>query len=230
MSTRSRRLPSPLPRPPFSPTRVPVSWKAIQPTPPALIRAMEQDWSDFEASMAAIRQGSETAIWRLIEAFGPHIRQVVRRRIDRRLRGRYDSMDFVQMVWVTFFREPEKIAQFRKPEELMRYLTTVAKNKVIEEIRHSRTEKQDVSRERAIENEAEVEVSANTETPEQIAMAKEFWSQLMAGQSDRDKQIVQLRLSGKSYREIADQLEIHERTARKVIERLLESQRRRTKE
>ena len=53
-------------------------------------------------------------------------------------------------------------------------------------------------------------------------MARERWATIMSTQSERNREIVRLRISGLTYQEIAEKLEIHERTARRVIEELLQ--------
>ena len=64
---------------------------------------MTHDDSSFEAAVKELRTGSEEAIWNFIQTYGPHIQRVVRRRLHHKLRSKFDSVDFVQMVWVSFF-------------------------------------------------------------------------------------------------------------------------------
>src|SRR5205085_6558387 len=85
--------------------------------------------------LAQLREGSEDAAWQLIELYGPHIHRVVRRTLDRRLRGKFDSVDFVQAVWASFFREPAQILEFQSPKQIVRYLATAAEFKVTDEMR-----------------------------------------------------------------------------------------------
>ena len=46
---------------------------------------------------------------------GPHLR-VVRRRLMRRLRVRYDSLDLVHDVWLSFFSRPPRDRRFLTPK------------------------------------------------------------------------------------------------------------------
>src|SRR5689334_5255243 len=93
---------------------------------------VEESFADL---IAQIREGSESAAWRLIELYGPHIRRVVQRHLDRRLRGKFDSIDFVQAVWASFFREPGQIRDFQTSTEIVEYLATSARYKVFDETR-----------------------------------------------------------------------------------------------
>jgi hypothetical protein len=55
-------------------------------------------------------------------------------------------------------------------------------------------------------------------------MFRERWNRLVSGQPSQVKRIVELRFAGATYHEIADELHIHERTARKAIERLVQDE------
>ena len=58
-------------------------------------------------------------------------------------------------------------------------------------------------------------------TPSAVAIARERWHQLVDNQPETVRRIVELRFMGATFPEIAEQLNIHERTARKAIERLV---------
>ncbi|HEV3417763.1 MAG TPA: sigma-70 family RNA polymerase sigma factor [Pirellulales bacterium] len=180
---------------------------------------------DFGRLIAQIREGSEAAAWRLIELYGPHIRRVVRRNLDPRLRPKFDSVDFVQAVWASFFREPAHIREFETPKQIIQYLAATARFKVMDETRRRLySQKHDVSRERPLDDstvDSDPRIASGYD-PQDIAIAREVWNRLIAGQTTRHQQIVRLRFAGASYPEIAERLEITERTARSVIERLLQ--------
>ena len=187
---------------------------------------MGEKASDFRTAMNGVRAGSPDAVWNLIEVYGPHIQRVVRRKLDRRMRSKFDSLDFVQMVWASFFRNPNEICSFEQPQDLVKYLATLARHKVIEEYRRRmRTKKYNVTRERSLQD-SEVThrpIASMQPTPSQIAIAREQWERLMRNQGERDRSIVQMRIRGATFVEISQQLGIHERTARKVIDRLARS-------
>jgi RNA polymerase sigma-70 factor (ECF subfamily) len=179
--------------------------------------------TDFRTLLAGIRAGSEDAAWRIIELYGPHIHRVVHRLLDRRLRSQYDSVDFVQAVWASFFREPNRIRSFESPSDLTRYLAATTRNKVIDEARRRLgTRKFDVRRVHSFDDSAvdADQLRSGSPSPEEVAIAREAWSRLVAGQPQQYREVARLRFQGATYPEIAARLEIHERTARKVIERL----------
>ena len=181
--------------------------------------------------MNLLRNGDENAAWDLIEQYEHHLRRVVRRKLDERMRSKFDSVDFVQMVWTSFFRHPSRVVGFDEPDQLIRYLVQVAKHKVIQEYRRRlQSQKYDVTKEQSLnDSRAGAVISPmSVDTPSEIAIARERWANLMSNQSERNRQIVRMRISGATYQEIADKLDINERTARRVVEDLLQSEEKRS--
>ncbi len=188
---------------------------------------MVEERSEFRIVMDQVREGSDEAIWRLIEDYGPHIKRVVRRKLDRRMRSKFDSIDFVQMVWASFFRNPDGMCSFDHPQDFVRYLASLAKHKVIEEYRRRiQTQKYNVRRECSLQDSEVVDhsVAGHQATPSQIAIARERYEKILSDQPERNRSVVQMRIGGATYDEIGRHLGIHERTARKIIHRLVEPQ------
>jgi RNA polymerase sigma factor (sigma-70 family) len=185
---------------------------------------MVDERSEFRAAIDGVRAGSPEAIWKLIAEYGPHIQRVVRRKLDRRMRSKFDSQDFVQMVWASVFRNPNEICSLNGPQDLIRYLAALGRRKVIVEYRRriQNNTKYNVTREQSLDDSelAENPVDTDESTPSQLAMAREQWEEFLRKQPERDRSIVQMRIQGSTFLEIAQQLGINERTARKVIRRL----------
>ncbi len=184
---------------------------------------MSNENSEFRKAIERVCAGSDEATWELIETYGPHIQRVVRRRLNQKMRSKFDSLDFVQMVWASFFAEREKMAAFSEPDDLIRYLATLAQRKLIQESRRRlQGQKHNVGRERALVAETEDETTyvRKSDTPSQIVMAKDRLEVMMRERSERDRQVVDLRMQGLTFVEIGTKLGIHERTAREVIEKL----------
>jgi RNA polymerase sigma-70 factor (ECF subfamily) len=190
--------------------------------------AMVDEKARFRAALEDVRSGSPEAVWHFISEYGPSIQRIVRRKMDRRMQSKFDSIDFVQMVWASFFRNPREIRSFRHPDDLLRYLAALARHKVISEYRRRiHSTKHGVTNECSLTDSdtAEAMPSSPEMTPSQVAMAREEWDRLMQSQSTRDQEIVRLRFGGATFVEISQRLGIHERTVRKVIERLTHTSR-----
>ena len=170
------------------------------------------------------KAGDQDAI-RSLQRFENDIRMMVRVRLPRPLRSQFDSMDFVQDVWQSFFRifnhDPERFAQVR---DLRGFLAGVARNKVYEEHRRrSLTQKYDLEREEPLyirrgNRDIPRELIASDPSPSQDAQARERLDQLLEGRSPREAEVIELRRQGLTFEEIAAQTGLHERTVRRVIE------------
>src|SRR5581483_2343423 len=59
----------------------------------------------FAELMDEVRLGSHEAAEELWRRYGPYVVHVVRRSLHHRLRARFDSQDFAQAAWASFFAE-----------------------------------------------------------------------------------------------------------------------------
>ena len=96
---------------------------------------MESD-DPFARLLEAWRGGSADALGELLTQNTAGVRAAVRRRLPDRLRGEYDSLDFVQAVWASVARMPADRYRFATPDALAGFLARVAEWKVIETVRH----------------------------------------------------------------------------------------------
>ena len=173
---------------------------------------------DFQTLMRRIRAGSEEAARELFERYGPHVRRVVRRKLRQPLRSKFDSDDFEQAVWASFFALLPHRGTFDRPEALVTFLVKLAQNKVIDAIRQRLTQKYDVNREHAFSDSADYQAALKQPTPSQIAMAREEWRRLLAGKPDHYQRILTLRLQGHKVKEIAELVQVDEKTVRRVLD------------
>lgn len=176
---------------------------------------------EFRRALSQVRRGSDDALWEIIETYEPHIQRVVRRRLGTQLRSKYDTMDFVQMVWKSIFEDPQQFQRFDVPEQLIAFLAKMAQNKIDTEYRRRLgTQKHNINREAPWE-EPDNQSPRACETPSQIAIARELWDELIRDLPPKHREVVRMRLEGATFTEIAERLEMHERTARKVIKNLM---------
>jgi RNA polymerase sigma factor (sigma-70 family) len=181
---------------------------------------------EFEILMQRLRRGYADAAPALLEQYGDHILRAVRRRLNRSMRGKFDSQDFVQAVWASFFQHQEQIAEFENPQALIGFLVRVASNKVVDECRKFlTTEKYNVNRELSLESSTVREIllhNTNQPTPSETAVAKEEWDRLLENQPSHYQRMLRLRGNGATFTEIAQQLGVDEKTVRRVIKKLSE--------
>lgn len=186
--------------------------------------AMGMTNDDLVGLIQRARDGDDDAL-RSLHQFEQDIRMMVRVRLPRALRTQFDSMDFVQDVWQSFFRvysrEPQR---FTEVQDLRGYLARVARNKVYEEHRRlSLTQKYDVAREEPLyvrkgSREIPREVAASDPSPSQDAQARERLARILEGRTPVEAEVIQLRRQGLTFSEIAEQIGLHERTVRRIME------------
>src|SRR3954453_16589456 len=95
---------------------------------------------DLREFLARIQAGDEDAARELLRRYEAEVRLVVRRQLPRLLRSRFDSLDFLQSVWGSFFRRvrgKHGLADFEDSRHLVAFLAHAAKNKVIDEYRRA---------------------------------------------------------------------------------------------
>jgi RNA polymerase sigma-70 factor (ECF subfamily) len=183
---------------------------------------MSDPKEEFRGLMRRLQAGDEAAARELLDRFGHHILRVVRRRLAKPLRSKFDSVDFVQAVWASFFAVLPRQVRFESPEELTAFLMKVAQLKVANEARRRSQKKYDIKREHALADTADRDgaLAAKQPTPSQIAVAREEWDRLVEGQPNHYQQILVLRFQGHTLEEIARKLNVNERTVRRVLDKL----------
>lgn len=175
--------------------------------------------------IARASRGCPEAARRLHDRYSGPVRRVVRRLLHERLRQQYDSVDFVQSVWASFFALPRD-GDFTTPHALVAFLSDVAYKKVAEKTRQRLgTLRYDLNREVPLD-EADTDASgeplleANTPTPSQHAQADERWLRLLEGLPPGYQLALQMLRDGHSHAEIADRLGVDRKSIRRLLDRL----------
>src|SRR6266404_153711 len=96
----------------------------------------------FKELMDRVKAGDQKAALEVALQYGPLIRQLARRLIDKMRLGRfYDSADICQSVLFHFFKRVKKHKiDLADPEELGNLLMAMVHNRVIDHARHLRAE------------------------------------------------------------------------------------------
>jgi len=163
------------------------------------------------------------AVQELVDRYGAHILRVVRRHLGQKMRIRFDSEDFVQAVWATLFVKPTAFEHIENEAQLKAFLTQIAFHKVIDERRaNTMTQKRDLNREFSLNGpDAQNHQPPNTDaTPSQNLIADEELQKIQAELPEKLQWMIECRLRGMTFQAIAEQGGVHERTVRRVFERV----------
>jgi len=172
--------------------------------------------------LARIRDGDEEAARELLHRYEAKVRLVVRRQLPRLLRSRFDSQDFVQSIWGSFFRRMRAdTSELEDPKSLIAVLVQAARNKVIDEYRRASSHKQNIRREEPLwDGTRPRELVDAADPPDAQAQAREAYGRLRDLLPEGRHTILELKAGGLSTREIGERLGVSERTVRRVIEDL----------
>jgi RNA polymerase sigma-70 factor (ECF subfamily) len=174
----------------------------------------------FQQLFREVQAGSEEAARELYDTYLSHVLRCVRHRLFPKMRSLYDSQDFTQQVWASFFRERQQLPDFETPEELVNYLIGMACNKVRMAGRYRYAQKRDIRLERILREdsgEAGLHPAGRDPTPSSLVQYQERFDQLTDQQPAVAREVAQLRIEGHSYEEIAEQLDMDESNARRIL-------------
>jgi RNA polymerase sigma factor (sigma-70 family) len=173
-------------------------------------------------------KGGDQAAWdELFQTCYPKVIRVVRRKLNRPLRSLYDSTDFASDVMKSLAANLDRL-DFPSIESLIAFLAQVAEQKVIDEYRRRHTLKRDIDRDRPIDGYDEAGaggfgLASNEPTASQLAQAREVHEQLLAGQDESERSVIDLRRQGYSNAEIAEQTGWNIRKVQRFLKGLQES-------
>jgi RNA polymerase sigma factor (sigma-70 family) len=184
----------------------------------------EQQAKTLNELLEQARQDSGACAQEIVERYGPYILRAVRRRLNKRLRSKFDSVDFVQAVWASFFALSNDRLQFNEPKELVDFLMGLARNKVVDAVRQRlETQKYDVKRELPLVESSAMDgedFAARGPTASQVAIAKEEWQRAQDSATPRDERIVNWLKRGQSLEAIAQEIGVSVKTIRRVLQRI----------
>jgi len=158
----------------------------------------------FRDLIRRVRAGEEDAAAQLVQHYEPYIRRAVRiRLVDPRLKRLIDSMDICQSVLASFFvRAALGQYELDTPDQLLKLLVTMARNKLNNAVVKQRAGRRDYRRSQSGADHAQ----AAANTPSQVVAARDLLEKLRQGLTEDERHIADLRAEGCEWMEIAAQL------------------------
>ena len=134
--------------------------------------------------LAQVRGGDAAAAEELVRTYEPELRRAIRVRLtDARLRRLVDSIDICQSVLAGFFvRTAAGQYDIQTPEELLKLLVTMARNRVIDWARRTQADRRDGRRDVSIEqdNGEQMQFASNQPGPVSVLVSRELLEQVRA--------------------------------------------------
>ena len=179
--------------------------------------------SELTDFLRRIQAGDDGAARELLSRYEAEVRLVVRRQLPRLLRSRFDSLDFLQSVWGSFFRRMRTApTEFEDSRHLVAFLARAAKNKVIDEYRRAASRKHNMHREEPLwlDGRRPRDVPDPIDSPSEVAEAHEVLVRLCELMPVGRRTILEMKAQGLSSKDIGEKLGISERTVQRVLEEL----------
>lgn len=178
----------------------------------------------FRELLDRLREGDVTAADELVKRYGPHICRAIRRRVrSRKLRVLYSTEDCLQSVWQSVFAQMDRIVELESPEHLMRYLTRVACNKLVDQNRHLHAQRNNIDRECSLADSQVADKYRLVDpgpSPSARAAIQDEWEQKTRGLSTEKKAILELSAQGHTSEEIAKRTSYSGRGIRRLLHQL----------
>jgi len=179
--------------------------------------------TEFPELLRRVRLGDQDAAVELVRRYESPIRRAVRLKlVDSRMTSALDSMDICQSVMGSFFyRAALGQYEMEKPEDLVRLLVTMARNKLTDQVRKQMTERRGKGMTRRSDV-AEIELAGRDPTASRVASAREMLEAAMGRLSSEERWIAEQRASGRAWAELAAELGSTPEAVRKKHARALD--------
>ena len=185
----------------------------------------EEDWQRLIDGLRAGDGQVEREFW---ERYGQSLHRVAERRLTPQIQARIGPEDVVQSVCRTFLRRA-RAGEFQLPDcaALWKVLCVITLTKVREQVRFHRRGKRSIDHEVRLTAPSEGKddpldmPDRHTEPAEAVAFADQMQA-LLATLDEQERLVVGLKLQDMTNEEIAEQLNLSERTIRRTMKRVEE--------
>ena len=179
--------------------------------------------TSFDELIRRVRAGEQDAATELVRRYEGSIRRAVRFRLaDSRLVRVLDSMDICQSVFASFFvRTAAGQFDIEQPEQLVKLLVAIARNKLAKQVLRQQRQCRDYRRVQPGEIDAE-QLADDDPTPSQIVAGEELLRKADRLLSDEERQLRELRKEGLDWAAIAEQLGSSPEALRKKLARAMD--------
>jgi RNA polymerase sigma-70 factor (ECF subfamily) len=158
----------------------------------------------FAELIRRVGDGDDQAAAQLVRDFEPTVRRVLRARLRENTQARreFDSMDICQSVMANFFvRAAAGQFDLKEPDDLLKLLLTMTRNKVAEKMRRQHRQRRDSRR--TVGGVEELALAGQEPSPTSVVADKELLDEVRKRLSEVDRQLVELRGQGLSWEEVA---------------------------
>jgi RNA polymerase sigma-70 factor (ECF subfamily) len=181
--------------------------------------------AEFVQLIARIKNGDEQAAAELVRHFEPEVRRFIRFRLSSpALRRTFDSLDICQSVLFKFFVEISAgRIELHEPGQLAALLVTMARNKLTDRVREAHADRRDARRVALGGDEQLQSIPNFAESPSEALIAREVLAAIDERLDDGERYLVQQRMQGRAWDDLASELGSSSDAIRKRMTRALDT-------
>jgi RNA polymerase sigma-70 factor (ECF subfamily) len=170
---------------------------------PSRDASMSAEWP-FQELIRRVRAGDESAAADLVRRYEPAVRRAVRfRLLQGRFGGVFDSMDVCQSVFASFFfRAAFGEYDLEQPDQLVKVLVAMARNKLASRMRQEHAECRD-RRRIDVHQDPDGVADKKNPSPSHLAVQRELAREVSNRLSAQERLLVDLRSAGRDWASIA---------------------------
>ena len=183
-----------------------------------------QNRNSLEILLARVRAGENEAVHEVVSRYEPRILKVIQRRLKQPFASLYDCADFLQEIRMDFFTQRVHEQTFRVDEQVVRYLTRKARNRVVEtQQRHFDCQKRDLKRRVRLDDPSvseERDLIERRPALDRVVANRDECDHLYRRTSPNVRPLLNLLANGCGLGEIAAELRWSERKVIRLVERV----------
>lgn len=185
---------------------------------------MSDSASSKDDLIQRLRSGNNDAAKEVFDRYVERLLVLSKRRIGQRMNSRVDPEDVVQSVFRTFFtRMKDDQFEIAAEDDLFKLLVRITTHKTLRQIAHHRAAKRDPNQETPQGDDTHemlMQAMDAEPTPETIVTFMDQLEHFLGQLPPQERQILELRMEGRSTDEIAERLGTYDRKIRRVLERI----------
>ena len=180
------------------------------------------DSDHFTELLRRVRAGDQDAATELVRLYEPELRIAVHVRLtDPGLRRLVDSVDICQSVLAGFFlRAAAGQYDLETPQQLLKLLATMARNKIVDQHHKQRAARRD-QRRNLPDGVDDLDVAADQTSPSSVVANQELLQEFRR-LTDEERRLADGRAGGKSWKELADEVGGQPNAVRMRLERAVD--------
>ena len=182
---------------------------------------MEKDQGQWLQQLLSETPGYESEVF---DRFSRRLLGLARNRLPANIAARVDPDDVVQSVFRTFFRRhSDGQFDFESAYDVWHLLAAITYRKVINTVKYHRRELRDAAKETPASASASIEQPRFVDPqpgPESVMLMIDYTRWILEQLPEQYQDVVRLRMEGYDVREVAERVDVSERTVKRVLARV----------